>query len=136
MDLANLLLDTGQNRAAVACLKRLVQAEPKSVSGWQNLAVAQFMAGRYQDGIASCHEALRLNSGNAVATFNLALAYAHLRRFDDAMKWVRAGLKIDPRDAALQRLELRVRVLKWYRGSLRFARSMLGLRSRSATRRV
>ena len=83
MDLANLLLDTGQNRAAVACLKRLVQGEPKSISGWQNLAVAQFMVGRHQDGIASCHEALRLNSRNAVAKFNLALAYTDLRRYDD-----------------------------------------------------
>jgi predicted Zn-dependent protease len=43
MDLANLLADTGQNRAAIACLKRLVQAEPRNVSAWQNLAVAQFM---------------------------------------------------------------------------------------------
>jgi tetratricopeptide (TPR) repeat protein len=136
MDLSNLLLDTGQNRAAVACLKRLVQGEPKSISGWQNLAVAQFMVGRHQDGIASCHEALRLQPRNAVANFNLALAYTHLRRYDDALKWVRAGLKIDPRDASLQRLELRVRVLRWCKRSMRFARSMLGLRKRHTPRRV
>src|SRR6185437_8113151 len=50
MDLANLLGDTGQNRASVACLKRLVQIDPKSPSAWQNLAVAQFLIGRYNEG--------------------------------------------------------------------------------------
>jgi tetratricopeptide (TPR) repeat protein len=130
MDLANLLLDTGQNRAAVACLKRLVQADAQSVSAWQNLAVAQFMVGRYSDGIASCHEALRINSRNSTAAFNLALAYEHTRRYDEALKWVRRGLELDPRDASLQKLELRIRVLKWRSRAMRFVRSLLGMRRR------
>jgi tetratricopeptide (TPR) repeat protein len=88
------------------------------------------MVGRYQDGIASCREALRLNPRNATAAYNLSLAYEHLRRFNEAMKWVRAGLEIDPRDASLQRLELRIRVLKWYHRAVRFGRSMLGMRRR------
>jgi Flp pilus assembly protein TadD len=130
MDLANLLLDTGQNRAAVACLKRLVQADAQSVSGWQNLAVAQFMVGRYSDGIASCHEALRLSPRNATAAFNLALAYQHQRRYDEALKWIRRGLELDPRDNSLQRLELRIRVFRWRSRSMRLLRALLGLRRR------
>jgi tetratricopeptide (TPR) repeat protein len=128
MDLANLLLDTAQNRAAVACLKRLVHADPKSVSAWQNLAIAQFMVGRYMDGIASCHEALRLNPRNSTTAFNLALAYEHTRRYDEALKWVRTGLKVDPRDVSLQRLELRIQVMKWYSRSKRLVRAMFGMR--------
>jgi len=128
MDLANLLLDTAQNRAAVACLKRLVHADPKSVSAWQNLAIAQFMVGRYVDGIDSCQEALRLNPHNSTTVFNLALAYEHIRRYDQAMKWVRTGLKYDPRDVSLQRLELRIQVMKWYSRSKRVVRAMFGMR--------
>ena len=127
MDLANLLLDTCQNRAAIACLKRLVQADAQNVGGWQNLAVAQFMVGRYSDGIASCHEALRLNPKNTVAAFNLALAYQHQRRYDEALRWVRRGLQSDPRDMSLQRLELRIRVFRWKSRSVRLIRSVLGL---------
>jgi len=127
MDLSNLLVDTGQNRAAVACLKRLTQADPQNISGWQNLAVAQFMVGRYQDGIASCHEALRLDPRNATAAFNLALAYEHLKRYDEALTWVRMGLQTEPRDVSLQRLELRVRVLRWRSAAFRFIRSALFL---------
>src|SRR6185437_13069087 len=91
MDLANLLLDTGQNRAAVACLKRLVQIDQKSVRGWQNLAVAQFLVGRYEDGIGSCQEVLHLSPGNATAAYNLALAYEHLRKYEESLKWVKTG---------------------------------------------
>ena len=89
MDLSNLLVDTQQPRAAVACLKRLVQIESNNASAWQNLAVAQFIAGRYEDGIESCQECLRLDPPNAQALYNLALAYEHLGRFDEALSWVR-----------------------------------------------
>lgn len=125
MDLSNLLVDTGQNRAAVACLKRLTQADPQNISGWQNLAVAQFMVGRYQEGIASCHEALRLDPRNATVAYNLGLAYEHLRRYDEALTWVRIGLQTEPRDASLQRLELRLRVLRFRSAAFRVARSLL-----------
>src|SRR6185312_10743980 len=127
MDLANLLLDTAQNRAAVACLKRLVQVDPQNLRGWQNLAVAQFYVGRYEEGIESCHEALRLSPGNTTAAFNLALAYQHVGRYDEAGAWVKTGLKTDPRDASLQRLELRIRVLKWRSAVGQVIRSMFRL---------
>jgi tetratricopeptide (TPR) repeat protein len=117
MDLSNLLVDTQQPRAAVACLKRLVQVEPSNGSGWQNLAVAQFMTGRYEDGIESCRECLRLDAANPQALYNLALACEHLGRYDEALSWVRRGLGRDPKDVWLQQLELRIRVLRW-RGRL------------------
>jgi tetratricopeptide (TPR) repeat protein len=113
LDLSNLLLDTGQTRAAVACLKRLVQVDPGNVDAWQNLAVAQFMVGRYDEGIASCQEALQRDPANAPSFYNLALAYEHLKRYDDAARWIQKGLDRWPNDLSLQKLELRVRVLKW-----------------------
>jgi tetratricopeptide (TPR) repeat protein len=125
MDLSNLLVDTHQPRAAVACLKRLVQIEPNNASAWQNLAVAQFMTGRYEDGIESCRECLRLDSQNPQAVYNLALACEHLGRYDEALGWVRRGLERDPKDLSLQKLELRVRVLRWRGRLARAFRSLL-----------
>jgi tetratricopeptide (TPR) repeat protein len=125
LDLSNLLVDTSQTRAAVACLKRLVHLDPRNVDAWQNLAVAQFMLARYQDGIASCHECLQRDPGNVMAMYNLALAFEHLRRYDDALLWVRRGLEKAPKDNSLQKLELRVRVLNWKDWALRITRSVL-----------
>ncbi|MDB5172971.1 MAG: hypothetical protein JWN51_1744, partial [Phycisphaerales bacterium] len=44
-------------------------------------------------------------------------ACEHLGRHDEALAWVRKGLTLQPGDGSLQRLELRIRVLKW-RGKL------------------
>jgi len=125
LDLSNLLVDTNQTRAAVACLKRLVQIEADNVDAWQNLAVAQFMIGRYEEGIVSCQEALARDAGNVMAMYNLALAYEHLGRYEDALSWVRKGLEKQPRDISLQKLELRVRVLNWKDWAVRVARALL-----------
>jgi tetratricopeptide (TPR) repeat protein len=125
MDLSNLLLDTHQPRAAVACLKRLVQVEPNNSSAWQNLAVAQFLTGRYEDGIESCQECLRLEPASPEPLYNLALACEHLGRFDEALSWVRRGLDRDPRDVWLQQLELRIRVLRWRGRLVRAVRALL-----------
>lgn len=125
LDLSNLLVDTQQTRAAVACLKRLTGLDPSNVDAWQNLAVAQFMIGRYQDGVASCQEALARDADNVMAIYNLALAYEHLGRYVDALEWVRKGLKTAPKDISLQKLELRVRVLNWKDWVLRIARTVL-----------
>jgi tetratricopeptide (TPR) repeat protein len=105
-------MDNGQGRAAIACLKRLISVDPDNVSGYQNLAVAQFMRGLYADGIASCEAALERDPASSLTIFNLALAYETIGRYGDALGWVERGLKLDPRDIALQRLEFRLRLLR------------------------
>lgn len=124
LDLSNLLVDTNQVRAAVACLRRLVQIDARNVDAWQNLAVAQFMIGRYEDGILSCNEALARDPDNVMAVYNLALAYEHLGRYDAALSWVRRGLALQPKDISLQKLELRVRVLNWKDVAARVVRAV------------
>jgi tetratricopeptide (TPR) repeat protein len=127
MDLANLLIDVGEARAAVACLKRLTQISPDFACAWQNLGVAQCFRGRYEDGIAACQEALRLEPRNLSALHNLALAHSRLGEWDTAIAHARRGLSIAPRDAALQRLEFRLRVLRIRWIILRTSRRLLGL---------
>ncbi len=112
LDLANLLMDSGETRASVACLKRLTQIEPQNADGWQNLAVALFLRGRFEEGIAACKEALRCDPKHVMAYFNLALALERLRRYDEALRTIRCALEIEPGDVALQKLEFRVRLLK------------------------
>src|SRR5204862_2099595 len=87
-DLANLLMDVGEVRGAIACLKRLVTMQPNDGAAWQNLAVAQFMRARYDEGLESCYEALRCEPQNLAIIFNLALGLSHLRRYDEALHHV------------------------------------------------
>ena len=88
-----------------------------------------FFVGRYIDGIASFRECLRLDSHNAQALYNLALAYEHLGQFDEALTWVRRALDRDGKDASLQRLELRIRILRLRSRVVRAVRRLCCCRS-------
>lgn len=113
LELSNLFIDTGLTRAAIACLKRLVSMNPDHADGWQNLAVAQFLCDRYDEGIESCRRCLAVDPKHVMAVYNLSLAYERLRKYEQATYWVQEGLRLDARDSSLQRLELRIRVLRW-----------------------
>ena len=126
LDLSNLLVDTGQTRAAVACLKRLVHLDPQNADAWQNLAVAQFMVGRYDDGIATCHEALAPRPRQRSWPSTTSPSPTSIsRRYEDALAWVRKGLEKSPKDVSLQKLDLRVRVLNWKDRIVRIVRALL-----------
>src|SRR5690606_21830792 len=120
--------DTGDSRSAVACLKRLVQLDSENIAGWQNLAVAQFARDRFDEGIDACHRALEVDPKNLPTFYNLALAHEHLSDYDQALRWVREGLAIDPGDLSLQKLEFRIRALKFRTRVLQAIRTFLHLR--------
>ncbi len=111
MNLANLLIDCGQHRCAVACLKRLTAFEPENASAWQNLAVACFLNRRFDEGLAACQQALKLDPRATTAMYNLALAYERQGDYARGRAWIRRAIAADPHDLSLQRLELRLRVL-------------------------
>jgi tetratricopeptide (TPR) repeat protein len=111
LDLSNLLMDNGQSRAAIACLKRMTTVDPKNISGWQNLAVAQFTRGQYQAGIESSEEALKRDPENLVTLYNLALAHENAGNYAEALRWVACGLNLEPRDLTFQKLEFRLKVM-------------------------
>ncbi|MGH7177749.1 MAG: tetratricopeptide repeat protein [Tepidisphaeraceae bacterium] len=113
MDLSNLLIDARDFRSASACLRRLVSAQPRNFGAWLNLGVAQFLRGRFADGLSACEQALRLDPRSVMARFNLALAHGQSAHYDAALAQVRDGLRHAPRDTTLQRLEFRLKVLRF-----------------------
>jgi len=125
LGMANLWMDCGKVRTAIACLKRLIDQQPDNAEAWVNLGVAQFRRRFYKDGIRSCLRALKLDGNGragALAVYNLALAYERLGQCSTALDWTRRALETAPGDAALRRLELRLRVLNWCGGILFAAR--------------
>lgn len=115
MQLSNLLIDCGEHRPAVACLRRLVQLEPDNAAAWQNLGVALFLRREYEEGITACHQSLRCEPRQVQAMHNLALAHYRVGDADAAKQWVSRGLHIEPHDTGLLRLELRIRLSRWWR---------------------
>ncbi|MGA2230916.1 MAG: tetratricopeptide repeat protein [Tepidisphaeraceae bacterium] len=112
--MANLWMDCGQDRTAMACLKRLISMQPNNADAWLNLAVAQFRRGNYEQGIQSCRRTLTIDRNNRLAMYNLALAHDRLRQPQAALQWARQAQRLDPRDSSVQRLELRLRVIAWF----------------------
>jgi tetratricopeptide (TPR) repeat protein len=87
--LANLWMDSGEDRTAAACLNRLILLQPGNVEAWVNLAVVQFRRGLYDLGIASCRRAIdcggqerHRSKTTILAMYNMALGYERLRKFD------------------------------------------------------
>jgi tetratricopeptide (TPR) repeat protein len=111
LELGNLLMDCGESRAALVCLKSLVGSDPDFLPGWLNLAVVQFDRHLWQEGVASCMTVLNKDSQNGLAMHNLALAYERLGQYRSALTWVRRAQMILGDDSALKALELRVRLL-------------------------
>lgn len=111
LGLANLWMDCGGYRTAIACLKRLIDLQPRNADAWLNLGVAQFRRGLYEAGILSCRRALALDERNRLAMFNLALAYERLGQLDRAWDLAKNAMELEPGNLVFQRLELRLRVL-------------------------
>jgi hypothetical protein len=92
------------------------------------------------EGIVSCHEALRRDPANLMAIYNLASAHEHLKQYDEAMSWVKKGLEKGPGDSPLQKLELRIKVLRFRERVVRIVRGVLfpyaSQRAATASRRV
>ncbi len=130
LDLSNLLMDNGQSRAAIACLKRMITLDPANVSGHQNLAVAQFMRGQYADGIATCEEALRRDPASLLTVYNLALAYQTVREYGTGPAGgSTAGWNSTPATRTCNGLEFRLRVLRAVQPIRRAVRKLLFWRS-------
>ena len=128
LELSNLLLDTSQPRAAVACLKRLVAQQPQSIRALQNLAIAQFQTGRFDDAVHTSVMALRLAPGHRAVMYNLAVGCEREGEYEQGLEWVQRALAIYGRDERLRRVEFRLKVLA--------LKARLGRAVRGAWRRV
>lgn len=70
-----------------------------------NLSLAYFNAGRFQDCIDACQQALQLNPKFAEAYNNIGIAYNRLGNYDEAIKYGKKALDLKP-DFALAKNNL------------------------------
>jgi TonB family protein len=92
------LITEGIYPEAVAALQKAVTLKPDSAAAQYNLGLAQLRAGEYQNSVGSTSKALELkpNWSYADAYNNLGLAYAGLKKWDEAIKVYLEAIRIIP----------------------------------------
>jgi len=80
----------------------ILRQDPRIVDAHLNLGVNQAQRGENAKAIQSFKQVLNLDNRNVVATYNLALCYAKLKRWKEAEEGFKASLLLAPEDAQPQ----------------------------------
>lgn len=98
-------LHHGSLEEAIYCFERNLRLSPASPSAYVSLtgvAHAQMALGRYAEALATSEQSLALSADYAPTYWMLASAAAHLRRIDDAKRWVGKLLSVEPKASLSQ----------------------------------
>ncbi|MCX5658324.1 MAG: tetratricopeptide repeat protein, partial [Planctomycetota bacterium] len=128
--IAQLLIELRLPQPAVDLLTPLLEAAPKrepagehddesairpaapalsrSATGWLYRGVARMLQNRFDEGIADCRRAYRLDPRYLLATQNLALASLTKGRLTAAAVWIRRARSIRPDDPQIRLLAARL----------------------------
>lgn len=108
-ELGRLLLDAHMITEAIRIYSEMITIQPANHRAHHGLSVAMLQAGRIDDGIKAAKETLEYQPRFIPAMHNLALAYLRQRQWIRARYWVRQASRVDPDDASLRRLRLKLR---------------------------
>lgn len=96
-------LEAGETQAAIADLTVVTELAPDFAEGWNQRAIAYFVAGQVGPSLQDIGQALRLNPRNFVALAGLGTILSDTDRQDEAMAALRASLAINPHQEAVER---------------------------------
>lgn len=109
-ELGHLMLDAKMPLEARGVLEGLAAKRPGNAAVLHSLAVACFQLGDRTMGLEHSREVLRLVPQHVAAMSNMAVASLHDKQWTRARYWVRQALRVEPDDAFLRRLRLRLRI--------------------------
>jgi tetratricopeptide (TPR) repeat protein len=109
-EVAASLLDADMPNEAIRVYCTLIERAPTNHRAHHGLSVAMLEAERVDEGIAAAKQALKYQPKFVPAMHNLGLAYLRERQWIRARYWVRQALRIEPDDAPLRRLRVKLRV--------------------------
>ena len=84
-------------KQAAEMFSRVVQLAPESFRGYSNQGAMYVLLGRYTEAIAACERSIAIRP-SAGAYSNLATAYFHLRRFEEAARNYEEAAKRDEKN--------------------------------------
>ncbi len=87
---------------ALACIDSAIKYSPKDYKVVFDKGAILYNAGHKNEGISFFKEALKLNPQNINAYLTLAECYTALKDYDNAIVYLKMGLKIDPENKDIQ----------------------------------
>ncbi len=90
------MVKQGRFRDALPLSREMTERFPEYGAGWKMFAAMLWAAGTQEDAIAAMQTSVRLLPQDAEAHANLGTALNKMRRVDEAEKWLRHALQIDP----------------------------------------
>jgi len=109
-DLGRTLLEAGMLADARRVLRKLVDLRPKDPAALHLYSVALYELGERTRGIEMCRRVLKLDPKFVPAMHNIAVACVFDHQWSKARYWVRQALLVDPDDAALRHLRVKLRL--------------------------
>ncbi len=110
VDLGVLLLDAERADLAEPVFDEALARKPEDAELFHLRAVVRFRQGRLAEGITDARAAVERDAGCLAAMHNLALANLEDGRWLRARYWAQRARRVDPDDAGLRRLRLKLRV--------------------------
>jgi adenylate cyclase len=98
-------LHHGSLEEAIYCFQRNLRLSPASPSAYVSLtgvAHAQMALGRFEDALSTAEQSLALSADYVPTYWMLTSAASHLGRSDDAQRWLRKLLALEPRATVAQ----------------------------------
>ena len=128
-DLGHLLLDADLPRESAEVFRVVLERRPGSHTAHHHLSLALLELGETEAGMEQARQALIFEPRFVPAMHNLAVAHVRQRQWMRARYWVRRASRIDPDDAPLRRLRVRLRA-RWLIGAVAFFTRPLWLAAR------
>ncbi|HYA34843.1 MAG TPA: tetratricopeptide repeat protein, partial [Candidatus Binataceae bacterium] len=91
-------LNSGNTRAAIPLLERVVQLDPQHKQAWNDLGLAYMRAGRYADAAGAFQKQLGVNPFDEHANDYLGLADEQQQKYPEATAAFRKQIEINPLD--------------------------------------
>lgn len=95
-ELAAMLMDEGDYRAAITLLNEVVRLEPENYEGWLDLGISYAQKGFYQEAERCYGKARDLDPDDVLLNYNVAALYSLWERRPEAIAALRKALEKDP----------------------------------------
>ena len=105
-------MQAGRPQEAIEAFSEVIREKPAFAEGWNKRATAYFLTGDYAKSIADCDQVLKRNPRHFGALSGLGQVYVHLGRYEEALRWFRRALEVDPNLAGVQQEVQRLEALR------------------------
>ena len=106
-------MQAGRHAEAIAAFSRVISRKPDFSEAWNKRATAYYLAGEYRKSLADCDQVLARNPRHFGALSGLGMVHLALEELEDAQRWFRRALEVNPNmvgvELELLRLEERLK---------------------------